>query len=115
MVKNRCSNQTCVNQHPCTMTSTSIMFPSSTYIGFLNGTYIFLATMVVLVYDFLTHLSNEIDYWASQKMSFTKVLYVLCRAPSLITCCVRIPIVFIPIMEKLDKMVSQRQYSTCLL
>ncbi|KAG0707903.1 hypothetical protein DFH29DRAFT_558556 [Suillus ampliporus] len=58
--------------------------------------------MVVLVYDFLIHLDYEIDYWASQKASLTKASYVLCRALSLIACGVRIPIVFIPTMQKLD-------------
>lgn len=73
------------------------------YLDFLNGSYIFLATMVVLVYDFLIHLDYEIAYWTSQKASLATVSYGLCQALSLTACFVRIPIVFIPTMEKLNK------------
>ncbi|KAG1738728.1 hypothetical protein EDB19DRAFT_880450 [Suillus lakei] len=80
------------------------MDPPSTHIDLLNGSYVFLATMVVLVYDFVIHLDYEIVYWASQKMSLPTASYGLCQALSLTACCVRIPIVFIPTMEKLNKM-----------
>ncbi|KAG2127894.1 uncharacterized protein EDB93DRAFT_1185913 [Suillus bovinus] len=80
------------------------MIPPSSYIDFLNGSYIFLATMVVLVYDFLINLEYEIAYWTSQRVSFATVAYGLCQALSLTACFVRIPIVFISTMEKLDKM-----------
>ncbi|KAG2145182.1 hypothetical protein DEU56DRAFT_789206 [Suillus clintonianus] len=76
----------------------------STYTDFLNGSYVFLATMVVLVYDFVIHVDHEIAYWESQKASLTTVSYGLCQALSLTACCVRIPIVFIPTMKKLSNM-----------
>ncbi|KAJ8595580.1 hypothetical protein M405DRAFT_806896 [Rhizopogon salebrosus TDB-379] len=79
------------------------MTPSSTYADFLNGSYVFLATMVVLVYDFLLYLDYEVDYWASQRSSVAGALYLLCRTLSLVAGCVRIPIVFIPTMERANK------------
>ena len=33
----------------------------------------------------------QVNYWATQKMSFTGALYLLCRTLSLVACCIRIP------------------------
>ncbi|KAG2145183.1 hypothetical protein DEU56DRAFT_196003 [Suillus clintonianus] len=41
MMKNICRGQSRINRPPCTMSSTSTMDSSLTYIDFLNGSYIF--------------------------------------------------------------------------